>query len=57
MISIQGLIRYHGMKGNLSTSSEAYELEEKFDVLVDVNDQLLERAVSLVFGCSCRESV
>ena len=45
------------MKGNLSTSSEAYELEEKFDVLVDVNDQLLERAVSLVFGCSCRESV
>ena len=39
-------MRYHGIKGNLSTSSAAHELEDKFDVLVDANDQLLERAVS-----------
>ena len=40
-------MRYNGLRGNLATSSSAEELEEKFDVLVDVNDQLLERAVPL----------
>lgn len=39
-------MRYHGLKGNLSGSSQAIELEDKFDVLVDANDQILERAVS-----------
>ena len=39
-------MRHHGAKGNLSTNSEAVETEDKFDVLVDANDQILERAVS-----------
>ncbi|KAI0224766.1 Exosome component 10 [Lamellibrachia satsuma] len=39
---IQQIMRYHGAKGNLSTSSEAVELDDKFDVLVDANDQVLE---------------
>ena len=39
-------MRYHGAKGNLSTSSTTVELEDKFDVLIDANDQLLERVVS-----------
>ena len=38
-------MRYHGAKGNLSTSSAATEVEEKFEVLIDANDQLLERVV------------
>ena len=45
--SIQQIMRYHGAKGNLSTSSEAVELDDKFDVLVDANDQVLEWVVSV----------
>ena len=44
---VQKVMRYHGAKGNLSTNSEAVEIEDKFDVLVDANDQILERAVCL----------
>ena len=43
---MQNIMRYHGAKGNLSTSSTTVELEDKFDVLIDANDQLLERVVS-----------
>ena len=43
-------MRYHGAKGNLSTSSEAMELDDKFDVLVDANDQVLECVVSGLQG-------
>lgn len=42
---MQNVMRYHGAKGNLSTSSNAVEIEDKFDVLTDVNDQILERVV------------
>ena len=44
-------MRYHGAKGNLSTSSTTVEIEDKFDVLIDVNDQILERVVSKMFHC------
>ena len=44
-------MRYHGAKGNLSTSSTTVEIEDKFDVLIDVNDQILERVVSKMFRC------
>ncbi len=44
--SVQNVMRYHGAKGNLSTSSTAVEIEDKFDVLIDANDQILERVVS-----------
>ena len=43
---MQQIMRYHGIKGNLSSNSLARELEDKFDILVDANDQLLERAVN-----------
>ncbi len=38
-------MRYHGAKGNLSSDSATMELDERFDVLIDANDQLLERVV------------
>ena len=42
-------MRYHGVKGNLAGGHEdVIETEDKFDVLVDANDQLLERVVSAV---------
>ena len=41
-------MRYHGARGNLTTSSEAMELDDKFDVLVDANDQVLECVVSVL---------
>jgi len=40
---IQNMMRYHGAKGNLTNASKATEIEEKFDILVDANDQLLEK--------------
>ena len=46
--SIQNVIRYHGAKGNMLKNTEDMELEDKFDVLVDANDQLLERVVRKV---------
>ena len=39
------MMRYHGAKGNLTNASKATEIEEKFDILVDANDQLLEKVV------------
>lgn len=38
-------MRYHGIKGNIIRNADATELEDKFDILVDANDQLLERVV------------
>ena len=40
------LCRFLGAKGNLK-SARAEEVEEKFDILVDANDQLLERVVGV----------
>jgi len=40
---IQAILRYHGIKGNVATSREGTEIEDRFDTLVDANDQLLER--------------
>ena len=42
--SIHTLFHYYGAKGNI-TSQRAPEVEEKFDILIDANDQLLERVV------------
>ena len=41
-------MRYHGLKGNMVRNQDATELEDKFDVLVDANDQILERVVSML---------
>ena len=48
---MQNIMRYHGAKGNLSTSSTAVEIEDKFDVLIDANDQILERVVGEMIQC------
>ena len=45
---IQSILRYHGIKGNVATSREGTEIEDRFDTLVDANDQLLERIVSIL---------
>ena len=48
--SMQQLMRYHGAKGSLWSGGveggQHQEEEDKLDVLVDANDQLLEKAVS-----------
>ncbi|XP_052082605.1 exosome component 10-like [Mytilus californianus] len=40
---IQSILKYQSVKGNLTGSSSAVDLEDKFDVLIDANDQILER--------------
>ena len=43
---VQNIMRYHHVKGNLGTSGDnAADLEDKFDLLMDANDQILERVV------------
>ncbi|KAK3105991.1 hypothetical protein FSP39_010385 [Pinctada imbricata] len=41
---IQTLMRFHNVKGNLERSGhDASDLEDKFDIIMDANDQILER--------------
>ncbi|KAK2163369.1 hypothetical protein LSH36_81g07020 [Paralvinella palmiformis] len=40
---MQKMMRYHGVRGNITKNVEIADTEEKFDVLVDTNDQLLEK--------------
>lgn len=42
-------MKFHGAKGNLLNRLEYPSVEDKFDILVDANDQLLERIVSFKF--------
>jgi len=44
-------MRYHGARGSIAANNEMIDVEDRFDVLVDANDQLLERVVS-VESCS-----
>ncbi|XP_077167639.1 exosome complex component 10 isoform X3 [Paroedura picta] len=37
------VMRYHGCRSHLKDSSKIMELEDKFDLLVDANDAILER--------------
>ena len=46
-------MRYHGTRGSISANSEVMDVEDRFDVLVDANDQLLERVVSSILDCLC----
>jgi len=43
------MMRYHGVRGNITKNVEIADTEEKFDVLVDTNDQLLEKVVIMLF--------
>jgi len=45
-VRIQSAMRYHGIRGSIAAHSELTDVEDRFDVLVDANDQLLERVVS-----------
>ena len=47
-VRIQSAMRYHGARGSISASSDVMDVEDRFDVLVDANDQLLERVVSFI---------
>lgn len=40
---IQSILKYQSVKGNLTGGGSAVDLEDKFDVLIDANDQILER--------------
>ena len=41
-------MRYHGARGSIAANSEMMDVEDRFDVLVDANDQLLERVVRFI---------
>ncbi|XP_022335537.2 exosome complex component 10-like [Crassostrea virginica] len=43
---IQNVLRYHNVKGNMTTSSDATDVDDKFDVLMDANDHILEKVGS-----------
>jgi exosome complex exonuclease RRP6 len=45
---VQSVMRYHGARGSLSANSEQMDIDDRFDVLVDANDQLLERVGTLL---------
>ena len=47
-VRIQSMMRYHGARGSIAANNEMMDAEDRFDVLVDANDQLLERVVSFV---------
>ncbi|CAD5115625.1 DgyrCDS4582 [Dimorphilus gyrociliatus] len=40
--NVQNIMKFHGAKGNLLNTLENPNVEDKFDILVDANDQLLE---------------
>uniref|UniRef100_A0A2I3RC78 Exosome complex component 10 n=1 Tax=Pan troglodytes TaxID=9598 RepID=A0A2I3RC78_PANTR len=41
------VMQYHGCRSNIKDRSKVTELEDKFDLLVDANDVILERVVSI----------
>lgn len=47
LFRIQSILKYQSVKGNLTGGSTAVDLEDKFDVLIDANDQILERVVCI----------
>lgn len=42
-------MQYHGCRSHMKDRSKVTELEDKFDMLVDSNDIILERVVSQLF--------
>ncbi|XP_046576911.1 LOW QUALITY PROTEIN: exosome component 10-like [Haliotis rubra] len=43
---IESILRQQNVKAKISTNSDAIELEDKFDAVMDANDQILERVGS-----------
>lgn len=46
------VMQYHGCRSHLRDRNKVTELEDKFDLLVDANDAILERVVSIVGSCA-----
>lgn len=47
VLSMSRVMQYHGCRSNIKDRSKVTELEDKFDLLVDTNDVILERVVSI----------
>lgn len=47
VLSMSKVMQYHGCRSNIKDRSKVTELEDKFDLLVDTNDVILERVVSI----------
>ena len=45
--SMSRVMQYHGCRSNIKDRSKVTELEDKFDLLVDTKDVILERVVSI----------
>lgn len=45
-------MQYHGCRSHIKDRSKVTELEDKFDLLVDANDAILERVVSATLAFS-----
>ena len=45
--SMSRVMQYHGCRSNIKGQNKVTELEDKFDLLVDTNDVILERVVSI----------
>lgn len=43
---MQELVWHEGVKGNFTPGNSNIDVEDRYDVLVDANDQILERVVS-----------
>ena len=43
---LQDVMCHQNVKGTITGSDHALELDEQFDVIIDANDQILERVVS-----------
>lgn len=55
--SIQSILKHQNVRGNLTQSSDTLEVEDQFDILIDANDQILEKAVSVVHVHSSSSTV
>lgn len=42
---MQRIFRHHGIKGNLADDDELDDVGEKFDIVTDANDHILEKVV------------
>ena len=47
VLSMGRVMQYHGCRSNIKDRSKVTELDDKFDLLVDTNDVILERVVSV----------
>ncbi|KAL8564918.1 hypothetical protein ACOMHN_019821 [Nucella lapillus] len=49
---MQNMMRHHNVKGTISGTDHALELDEQFDVIMDANDQILERVFDVMMDAN-----